>query len=72
MQRIIEPALAKAGMTKTELGIRLGVSQANTSKRIKRGKFTLDELREIARCMGAEFNCSFDFPDGTKIGTKGE
>lgn len=45
MQRIINPALAKANMSKTELG---------------------------ARCMGAEFNCSFDFPDGTKIGTKGE
>lgn len=70
MQRIINPALAKANMSKTELGARLGVTQQNISKRIQRGKFTLDELQEIARCMGAEFNCSFDFPDGTKIGTK--
>ena len=61
MQRIINPALAKANMSKTELGARLGVTQQNISKRIQRGKFTLDEL-----------NCSFDFPDGTKIGTKGE
>ena len=61
MQRIINPALAKANMSKTELGARLGVTQQNISKRIQRGKFTLDELQEIARCMGAEFNCSFDF-----------
>ena len=72
MQRIINPALAKANMSKTELGARLGVTQQNISKRIQRGKFTLDELQEIARCMGAEFNCSFDFPDVTKIVTKGE
>lgn len=70
MQRIIEPALEKANMTKTELGHKMGVSQANTSKRIKRGKFTLDELIQIAHYMGAEFSCSFDFPDGESIGIK--
>ena len=72
MQRIIDPALAEANMSKTELGRRMGVTQQTMCQRIQRGKFTLDELQEIARCMGAEFNCSFDFPDGTKIGTKGE
>ena len=45
MQRIINPALAKANMSKTELGARLGVTQQNISKRIQRGKFTLDELQ---------------------------
>lgn len=39
MQRIINP------MSKTELGARLGVTQQNISKRIQRGKFTLDELQ---------------------------
>ena len=40
--------------------------------RIAKGKFTLDELCKIAHCMGAEFNCSFDFPDGTQITVRGE
>ena len=70
MQRIIEPALAKANMSKTELGRKMGVTQPTRCQRIQRGKFTLDELCKIAHCMGAEFNCSFDFPDGTQISTR--
>ena len=52
MQRIIEPALAKANMSKTELGRRMGVTQPTICQRIQRGKFTLDELCKIAHCMG--------------------
>lgn len=71
MQRIIEPALAKANMSKTELGRKLGITQQAMSQRIQTGKFTLDELCKIAHCMGAEFNCSFEFPDGTVFYSKG-
>ena len=48
MQRIIEPALAKANMSKTELGRKMGVTQPTICQRIQRGKFTLDELCKIA------------------------
>lgn len=37
MQRIIEPALAKANMSKTELGRKMGVTQPTICQRIQRG-----------------------------------
>lgn len=63
----IETACRIAGMTVTELGARMGMSQQNISKRLKTGKFTKDELEEMANILGAKFILRFEFPDGTKI-----
>lgn len=67
LQEKIRLACSYAGTTRTEMGRKLGMSQVNTSKRIKTGKFTQEELESIASAIGAEYYCGFRFPDGTKI-----
>lgn len=56
-----------AGMTVTELGAKMGMSQQSISKRLKTGKFTKSELEQMAAIMGAKFVLRFEFPDGTVI-----
>ena len=68
MKEMIELSLIHANMTKTDIGRHFGVTQPNMSVRIKRGKFTKEELKEIAHCMGAEYHSYFEFPDGAKFG----
>lgn len=44
----------------------MGMSQQNISKRLKVGKFTQEELQEMAQVMGAKYHSYFEFPDGNK------
>ena len=68
IKEMIELSLIHAKMTKTDIGKHFGVSQPSISVRIKREKFTKEELEEIAHVMGAEYHSYFEFPDGTKFG----
>ena len=43
-----------AGITVTELGARMGMSQQSISNRLKTGKFTQEELEKMAAIMGCE------------------
>ena len=43
----IESACAMAGMTVTELGKRMGMSQPSISKRFDTGKFTQEEIEKM-------------------------
>lgn len=54
-------------MSLTELGAKMGMSQASISKRIKTGKFTQEELQRMAEILGCEYKSMFIFPDGTSI-----
>ena len=67
LQQKIKVACDTAGMSLTELGSKMGMSQASISKRVKTGKFTQEELEEIGRHLGAEFRSGFYFPDGIKV-----
>ena len=68
MQEKIEGALAHANMSKTEVGKAVfNISQLAISQRIQKGKFTKEELEQIAHAMGAEYVCYFEFPDGKKF-----
>ena len=60
-------ALEKSGITMGELAERLGYSKQNLFMRIKRNKFTDDELKQIAEILGCKYVCYFEFQDGTKI-----
>lgn len=51
----VEAACAIAGMTVTELGARMGMSQSFISKRLVTGKFTQDELERMAVIMGCKY-----------------
>lgn len=63
----IKAACDVAGMSATELGKRMGMSQQNFSKRLTVGKFTKSEYEQMAKILGAEFIFRFKFPDGTII-----
>ena len=62
----IESACAMAGITITELGKQMGMSQPNFSSRLKVGKFTQEELEKMAEIMGCEYHSFFVFPNGSK------
>lgn len=62
----VETACKIAGITVTELGARMGMSQQNISKRLKTGKFAQEELEKMAEIMGCEYHSFFIFPNGSK------
>lgn len=55
-----------AGITVTELGARMGMSQQNISSRLKVGKFKQEELEKMAEIMGCKYHSYFEFPNGSK------
>ena len=63
----VEVACSLAGITITELGTRLGMSQQLMSNRLKTGKFTQEELEQMGKALGAEYKSGFYFPDGNKV-----
>lgn len=67
LQQKIKVACDTAGMSMTELGSKMGMSQASISKRVKTGKFTQEELEQMATIMGCKYQSSFVFPDGNEI-----
>lgn len=67
LQQKITTACAMAGISATELGRSMGMSQQSISKRIKTGKFTQEELEKMAKILGAEWKSGFYFPDGNRV-----
>lgn len=67
LQQKIKVACELANMSMTELGNKIGMSQQSISKRVKTGKFTQEELEEIARALGCEYRSGFYFPSGDKV-----
>ena len=63
----IETACKIAGITVTELGAGMGMSQQSISYRLKTGKFKQSELEQMASIMGAKYRSIFEFPDGNKV-----
>lgn len=67
LQQRVKASCELAGISITELAERMGTSQQNLSKRLKVGKFTQEELEEIAKALGANYISVFEFPNGTRI-----
>jgi len=63
----IKLAETYAKMSESELARKLGTTSQALGQRIKTGKFSSRDLDNIAAALGAEFVCSFRFPDGTEI-----
>lgn len=61
---------AKTNPLSSGIGRRLNKSPQAFSQKIKRGKFTIDDLQDIAIVTGCKLGCSFLFPDGERILTK--
>ena len=61
-------ACAHAGITKAELSRLLGYKVPQSFQtRYKTGKFTQEELAEIARVTGGKYISLFEYPDGSKF-----
>lgn len=63
----MEAACKIAGITVTELGAKMGMSQQSISNRLKTGKFKQSELEQMAKIMGCKYHSNFEFPDGNKV-----
>ena len=70
----IEEALkilcAKTNLSFAEIGRRLNRTPQAFCQKVKRGKITIDDLRDIALVTGCEFECAFCFPNGDEITIK--
>ena len=62
LQQKIKVACDEAGMSLTELGARMGMSQQSISKRLKTGKFTKSEFEKMAAIMGGRISFYFHIP----------
>ncbi|MCH5210431.1 MAG: XRE family transcriptional regulator [Oscillospiraceae bacterium] len=63
----IKLAESYAKISESELSRRIGTTSQAFGQRLKTGKFSSSDLDKIAKALGAEFVCSFKFPDGTEI-----
>jgi IS30 family transposase len=70
MDETIKILCAKNNVSVSEIGRRLNKTPQAFSQKVKRGKFTLDDLQDIAMVAGCKCECSFVFPDGEKISVK--
>lgn len=68
IQQKIDMACSFAGISKAELSRRLGYKVPQSFQtRYETGKFTQEELQEIAKATGGEYISIFKYPDGTEI-----
>lgn len=67
MTEKIRILLIKKGMTASQLAGKLGTSQPNLSKKMKRDNFSEKELKEIAEVLEVKFEGFFFLEDGEKI-----
>ncbi len=63
----IKMLCVKSGLSISEIGRRLNKSPQAFSQKMKRGKFTLDDLNDIALVTGCKVNCKFVYPDGDTV-----
>ena len=67
IEQKIRMALSYAGISQAELARRIGTTPQNLHQRVKRNKFTQEELEEIAAALGGTWRAEFVFDDGTVI-----
>ena len=63
----IKLAETYAKISEAELARKLGTTSQAFGQRMKTGKFSSSDLDNIAKALGAEFECCFKFPDGREI-----
>lgn len=63
----IRVLLAHIGISQAELARRVGTTPSNLNQKIKRNTLTNEELRKIAKAVGAEWEANFVLQNGTKI-----
>ena len=51
----------------SELSRRLGKTNQAFGQKLKRGTFTVDEMKEVAKAVGCTYEGAFSLPDGSKV-----
>lgn len=67
MEQKISMALAYKGISQAALARALETTPSNFNQKLKRGTFTIEELENIAKVLGAKYFFGFEFEDGTKV-----
>ncbi|MDD4371870.1 MAG: helix-turn-helix transcriptional regulator [Anaerostipes sp.] len=57
----------KLGISVSELARRCGVSPQAFSQKMKRNKFTVDDLKQIAKIVNCEYKTSFILENGETV-----
>lgn len=57
----------KSGISMAEMARRLNKTPQAFNQKTKRGKFTIEELQDIAMVSGCELKCEFVYPNGERI-----
>lgn len=63
----IKMAEVVSGMREAELARQFGTSPQAFNQRMKTGKFTYEEMEQIASILGCTWRAEFVFPDGTTV-----
>lgn len=63
----IKMAMAFRNISQAQLAKMIGQTPQNFNKKLKRQTLTPEELEQIAKALGAKYQCFFEFEDGTKI-----
>ena len=64
---MIKELCEQMNISVSELARRIGQTQQNFNKKLKRETVTLDELKAIADVLGVRFEQEFVLPDGDEI-----
>lgn len=63
----VKIACETAGMNLGDIAFKMGMSQSTFSVRLKTGKFTKDELKQIAEFLNCKYTSYFKFSNGLII-----
>ncbi len=63
----IKEVLKRTGYTMMRYAAEKGVAFQSMSRKINHGKWTVDQLYELAKITGCTLRCSFTFADGTRL-----
>ena len=69
---MIKELCEQMNISVSELARRIGQTQQNFNKKLKRETVTLDELKAIADVLGVKFEQAFILPGGDEIKTSNE
>ena len=69
---MIKELCKRMNISVSELARRIGQTQQNFNKKLKRETVTLDELKAIADVLGVKFEQSFILPGGNEINISNE
>lgn len=67
METQIKSLCVALGISVSELARMCGTSPQAFSQKMKRGKFSTDELKKVAEIAGCKYETAFILPDGERI-----